>query len=114
MHKSSHLVEVHAWLVTAHTTTNPQAKNQTADYTEHDKRSKPAGKAHLQLLGELANDPLAFLAEEGDDLGNKVLPAPVQEQKLLLELLVRQTITQKNKHKAKNIKFSNTIKLPIT
>jgi hypothetical protein len=37
MHKSSHLVEVHAWLVTAQKETNPQAKNQTADYTEDDK-----------------------------------------------------------------------------
>ena len=33
----------------------------------------------LQQLGELADDPLAVLAEEGDDLGDEVRGAGVLE-----------------------------------
>jgi hypothetical protein len=74
-------------------TQQPILKQRTKQVITQNMSSEPTWKAHLQLLGELANDPLAFLGEEGDDLGNEFLFAPVREQKLLLELLVQQTLT---------------------
>lgn len=45
----------------------------------------------IQQFGELADDPLAVLAEERDDLGNEVRGARVLEHLQLLELIVQQT-----------------------
>ena len=56
--------------------------------------SERAEEAHIQQLGELADDPLAVLAEERDDLCNKVRGAPVLEHLKLLELIVQQTLTR--------------------
>jgi hypothetical protein len=52
-------------------------------------------ESNLQQLGELADDPLAVLAEERDDLGDEVRGAGVLEHLQLLELLVQQTLAPK-------------------
>lgn len=45
----------------------------------------------LQLPGELADDPLAVVAEERDDLGDEVRRGGVLQHLQLLELVVQQT-----------------------
>jgi hypothetical protein len=52
----------------------------------------------LQQFGELSDDPVGVIAEEGDDLGDESRRAPVVLQHLqLLELLVHHALRRQNK-----------------
>lgn len=51
------------------------------------------GGGHAQQGGDLVDDPVGVVAEEGDDLGDEARGAPLVLQHLqLLELLVHQTL----------------------
>jgi hypothetical protein len=85
--KSIHLVKVQTRLVPTHNN-NRIPKQRIKHLITQNMTSKPTEEEKLQQLGELADDLLAILAEERDDLGNEVRGTLVLEQLQLVELII--------------------------
>jgi hypothetical protein len=92
MHVGVHLIKVHDGLVTASKMQiTEQGKGKSIDPLCMHRAE--GDEERVQQSGELGDDPVGVVAEEGDDLGDEARRAPVFLQHLqLLELLVHQTL----------------------